>query len=243
MRARLRSAKEGQEMRRYIGLLLAVGLVLGAASVATAGKAKPAKVFTDPSGDAGLNNEAVPGVDQGGFDLTEGTIAKKGKNLVFTVQQASMPASGTLPEGFRFLWHFDVAGKNYRLTVKSANIGKPDAASQTGTERVGQVDTAGHFRVESCTTDASLPINLSVCEPIAYLEGAFDPAEATFNFELPLKTLKLKAGKSVIAPSTMSVATTSGCAICWVPDYAERSLTPYTIIDAAVPAGSYKVPR
>ena len=230
-------------MRRSIGLLLAVGLVLGAASVATAGKAKPAKIFTDPTGDAGLNNEALPGADQGGFDLTEGTIAKKGKNLVFSVEHAAMPAVGTLPEGFRFLWHFDVAGKNYRLTVKSANIGKPDAASQTGTERLGQVDTAGHFRLESCTTDASLPVNLSVCEPIAYLAGTFDPGAATFGFELPLKTLKLKAGKSVIAPSTMSVATTSGCAICWVPDYAERSLTPYTIIDAAMPTGSYKVPR
>ena len=228
-------------MRRFIGLLLAAGLVVGAATTATAGKA--AKIFTDPTGDAGLNNEAVPGADQGGFDLTEGTISKKGKNLIFSVAHAAMPASGSLPEGFRFLWHFDVAGKNYRVTVKSANIGKPDAASQTGTERLGQIDTAGHFRLEGCTTDASLPINLSVCEPIANLAGAFDPAEATFGFELPLKTLKLKAGKSVIAPSTMSVATTSSCAICWVPDLAERSLTPYTIIDAATVAGSYKVPR
>lgn len=57
------------------------------------------------------------------------------------------------------------------------------------------------------------------------------------------RTLKFKAGRSIIAPSTMTVATTSGCAICWVPDYAERSLTPYTIIDAAVVSRAYKVPR
>ena len=228
-------------MRKYAALALAGAMLAGAMSAAQAGKV--GTIFTDATGDAGINNEALPGADQAGFDLTKGTISKKGKALTFAVEHAAMPASGTLPEGFRFLWHFDVAGKQYRATVKSANIGKPDAASQSGTERVGQVDTAGHFRIEECYTDATLPVNLSVCKPIAYLKGAFDPAKASFSFELPLKTLKLKAGKSVIAPSTMTVATTSGCAICWVPDYAERSLTPYTIIDAATVATSYKVPR
>ena len=228
-------------MRRYIGLLVAGAMVFGGANVAAGAKAT--KIFTDASGDAGLNNEALPGVEQGGFDLTEGSISKKGKSLSFVVKHASMPESGSLPEGFRFLWHFDVAGKNYRALIKSANIGKPDAQSQTGTERLGQVDAEGHFRLEECITDATLPINRSICEPIGYLKGAFDAGAGTLSFELPLKTLKLKPGKSVIAPSTMSVATTTGCSICWVADIAERSLTPQTVIDAASPSISYKVPR
>ena len=231
-------------MRRFAALALAGALLVGSAASAAAGRsAKPSVLFKDGSGDAGINNEALPGADQGGFDLTKGTIAKKGKKLQFSVAHAAMPDFGALPEGFRFLWHFDVGNKQYRATVKSINIGKPDAASQTGAERVGQVDTAGHFRVEECFTDATLPVNLSVCTPIAYLEGAFDASKKTFGFSLPLKTLKLKAGKSVISPSTMSVATNSGCSICWVMEYAERSLTPYTIIDAATPTGSYKIPR
>ena len=229
-------------MKKALAALLAGGLVLGAVSTAGAAKAKPKVVFTDAPGDAGsYNTGALPGAAEAGMDLVKATIGKKGSALEFKVTHSAMPAFGAFPEGARFLWHFNVGSTEYRLMVKSANIGKPDAVSQTGTERVGQVDTEGHFRVEECSVDATLPVTLSICEPIAYMKGGFDPASKSFSFLLPLKTLKLKAGSKIL-PGTGGASATN-CQICWVLEYAERSLTPHTVIDDTVMTTTYKVPR
>jgi hypothetical protein len=226
-------------MKRLFGALLAGGLLFG--MIANAG-AKPTTVFEDPSGDAGNSQAgAIPGAEQGGFDLVGGRIERKGNNLEFTVEHSAMPATGTLPEGFRFLWHFIVGKNEYRFTIKSADIGKPDAAAQSGTERVGQVDLDGHFRLETCFIEATPAIQLSQCTPVAYLDGSFDPAAKTFTAIVPLKTVKAKPG-DMITGGTGGAAGT-GCVICWVPHYAERSLTPYTLIDSAVQTVAYKIPR
>src|SRR4026209_1390389 len=108
-----------------------------ALSMLTPASAKPLKVMTDMAGDAGNQDTGAPGADQAGFDLVGATIETKGANLEFTVEHAAMPSSGTLPEGFRFMWHFVVNGKGqYRFTAKSADIGKPDPVAGTGNERV-----------------------------------------------------------------------------------------------------------
>jgi hypothetical protein len=200
-------------------------------------------VFKDAAGDAGnYHAGALPGAAEAGLDLVKATIAKKKADLEFKVTHSAMPEFGALPEGARFLWHFNVGSKEYRVTVKSVNVGKPDAVSQTGTERVGTVDTEGHFRVEECTIDSSLgSVTLSVCEPIAYMKGGFDPASKSFSFLLPLKALKLKAGSKIL-PGTGGASATN-CQICWVMEYAERSLTPHTVIDDTIMTTAYKVPR
>ena len=222
---------------------LAVGGLLAGALLGTA-SAKPTSVITDAPGDAGLASQAVaiPGADQAGFDIIGGSIEKVGANLEFTTAVAAMPPSGSLPEGFRYLWHFDVGGTQYRLTIKSQDIGDPDVLAGSGTERVGRVDTAGHFRLETCGEEP-LPAVLTLinCNAIEYLEGAFDPASATFTAIVPLKVLKAKTG-TVILPGSGG-ATGTGCQVCWVPHYAERSLTPHTVIDGAVMAKSFKVPK
>lgn len=227
-------------MRKKLSIIVAAGLFVGAISGAQA--SAPVKVFEDAVGDAGNQDSAVPGADQGGFDLLEGSIARAGKNLEFAVKHAAMPASGSLPEGFRFLWHIDVADKQLRFTVKSADIGKPDVVAQSGTERLGQVYLEGVFRLEECYIEQTpATVQLSQCTVLEYLDGAFDPAAQSFSFTLPLKTLKLKPG-SEITPGTGGAAGT-GCQICWVPHYAERSLTPYTIIDSTAMSVAYKVPK
>ena len=226
-------------MRKFVTTVIAGGLLVGAL-LGNAGAA-PVKAFTDPSGDSGVNGSPTPGTAEAGFDITEGTIERKGKDLIFTVTHASMPATKTLPEGFRFMWHFDVGDKNYRFTVKSFDIGKPDAVAQTGNERVGQVYADGVYRLEEGYTDATLPLTLSQFTVLEYLEGSWDPAAGTVSWTLPLSALKLKPG-SVINPGTGG-ATSTGCQICWVPHYAERSLTPQTIIDAAFQSVPYKVPK
>jgi hypothetical protein len=230
------------KMRKLISILLAGGLVVGAvASASAAAKPKPVTVFTDAEGDAGNDTAGpLPGAAEAGFDLVSGTIAKAGANLDFTVTQAAMPASGTLGEGFRLLWHFNVGSTEYRFTVKSLDIGKPDVVAQSGTERVGQV-YQGVARLETCTLDTTLPLTLSQCVVLGYYDATFDSASASEKWSVPLKDMKAKTG-SLINPGTGGAAGT-GCQICWVPHYAERSLTPTSIIDAAAMAVSYKVPK
>ena len=226
-------------MRKLVAAVLAGGLLIGLLGNASAA---PSKVFTDDAGDAGNQDNApgIPGFDQMGFDIVAGTINQSGKNLEFTVESAAMPPNGALPEGFRFLWHFDVGSTQYRLTIKSADIGKPDVLAQSGTERVGRVDVNGHFRLETCKTEP-LPAVLTLinCNAVEYLEGAFDPASKTFTAIVPAKSLKAKKG-TVIKPGTGG-STGTGCQVCWVPHYAERSLTPATVIDGAVMTKSFKV--
>ena len=224
-------------MRKLLGWIAAAGLVLGL--VSTAG-AKPSQMWEDASGDAGNQDSSIPGAAEAGFDLTGGTIEKKGANLVFTVTHSAMPASKTPPEGFRFLWHFDVGKVQYRFTVKSFDIGKPDVLAQTGNERIGKVYADGVYRLEEGYVDATLPLQLSQFKVLEYLEGEWDPAAKTVSWTMPLKALKLKRS-SVINPGTGG-STGTGCQICWIPHYAERSLTPHTIIDSAFQSVPYKVP-
>jgi hypothetical protein len=77
------------------------------------------------------------------------------------------------------------------------------------------------------------------CNAIEYLEAVFDPASMSFTITSPLKALKAKKG-SVIAGGTHAAGSTS-CMLCWVPHYAERSLTASTIIDSAVQSKLFKV--
>ena len=221
-------------MKKLISLALAGGLVLGV--MASAQAAAPTKVWEDAAGDA----DAAQGLGQsipGGFDLTSGSIIRKGANIEFSVTHADMPPSGSFPEGARFLWNFNVGKTPFRITVKSADIGKPDVVGGQTSDRVGRVDVQGHFRLEGeCVTDASLPLQRVNCPPIGYYTGAFDPATASFTLAIPMKDLKAKPG-SVISGGGENI-----CIICWVSHAAERSLNS-TIIDTAAQTKSYKIPR
>ena len=175
-----------------------------------------------------------------GIDLAGGSIALNGKNLDFTVTHHDMPPVGSMPEGARFIWTFNVDGTDYRLIVKRLDVGKPDAVNGDGTERVGKVDPNGHYRVEGdCIQDQSLPVGLVKCKTLGYITGAFDPATMSFTANVPLALVKAKAG-SVITGGAGAAA--GICAICWIPHHAERSLN-LTALDSAAQAVSYKVPK
>lgn len=225
-------------MRKIVAAALAGGLVFAAVSSAHAGK--PRTVWEDPAGDADAN-QGVGASIPGGFDLTAGSIAKSGANLDFTVTHADMPPNGSLPEAFRFLWAFSVNGEMFRLTVKTADIGKPDVGQNQTTERVGRVDVNGHFRLEGECGQTPAPAVLTFvnCKPLAYLEGTWDPGEKTFTFPVPMKLLRAKTG-TVIGPGGGDAA--GICQICWVTHTAERSLST-TIIDSAAQTSTYKVPK
>lgn len=227
-------------MRKFLITLMAAGVVVGLVGGARA--AKPVTVFEDAVGDAGNQDSGLPGFDQAGFDLVSGTITKAGKNLEFTATHAAMPPIGTLPEGFRLMWHFSVDGEEYRFTIKSADIGKPDVLAQSGTERVGQVYLEGVYRLEQCSEEA-LPAVLTLvnCNTIEYLDGSFDPAAKTATAILPMSLVKAKVGSEILGGT--SGASSTSCQICWVPHIAERSLTASTVIDSAAMSVAYKVPK
>ena len=226
-------------MRKVFGVLVAAGLSLGLVGSASAGA--PLAVWEDAADDVAANGNVVAGAGATGVDLIRGEIARVGKDIEFKVTHAAMPAPGTLPEAARFLWHFAVDGEQYRVTVKTADIGKPDAVAGSGTDRVGKVDTAGHFRLEQCVTETTPALTLSNCNAVGYYTGAFDAASASFAFKIPMADLKAKNGSLITGGS--SGATSTGCQICWVLHYAERSLTPVTVLDAAAQAVTYKVPK
>lgn len=227
-------------MKKLMAGAAAMAIVALAAPTSAAPKAKPVVVFEDKAGDAGNQDSGIPGFDQAGFDLIKGTIVKSGANLDFTAEHTAMPPTGSGPEVARLLWHISVNGEQYRFTIKSVDIGKPDIIAMSGTERVGQVYTEGVFRLEQCT-ETPAAITLINCNTLEYLEGSWDPAAKTVTVSLPLATVKAKTG-SIIAGGT-SGAAGSGCQICWVSHLAERSLTASTIIDSAAMGVTYKVPK
>lgn len=216
------------------GLLL-VGLL------APAQAAAPTQLWEDPAGDAD-NAQGLGQSIPGGFDLVSGGVSRNGANLDFTVTMADMPPVGSIPEGFRFLWAFSVNNKvTYRITAKTADIGKPDALAMNGTERVGKVDAAGHFRLEGdCKAGETIgvlqPIN---CQTLAYVTGAFDPATSSLTVTVPMKLIKAKIGSTIGVGAGDATAICSAAA-CWVSHAAERSHSD-TLIDIAFQTLSYKI--
>lgn len=231
-------------MRKLIGASV-VALLLGGLVLPASAAPKPTVAFEDAAGDAGNQGSAVPGFDQAGFDLIKGEITQEKKTEVkFTVTQAAMPPTGPPGEAFRFVWGFAIDGTQYEWTVKSIDVGEPDvvttalAGSPYGEERVGQL-YQGVARLEECGSVAAPNLTLAMCDAIAYYDVTFDPATATFTWSADTKTLGTKKGSLITGGGGTRAAT--GCMICWVPHYAERSLTPHTIIDSAVQIKSYKV--
>ena len=222
-------------MRKFLTAGLTLGMLLGAVASVSAAP-KPVTVFEDAAGDADVGQGAGQSIPAG-WDLASGSIAKNGANLEFTVVHHDMPPVGSAPEMSRFLWNFTVNGEPYRLTVKSADLGKPDVVGGQTNDRVGRADVAGHFRLEGeCVTDSSLPVGRVNCPVLGYVEGSFDPAAMSFTVLVPMEMVKAKTG-SAVGPGAANI-----CTICWVTHVAERSLN-NTIIDTAAQAVVYKVPK
>ena len=212
-------------MRKIFGTLV-VGLLVAGAVLPAGAKpaAKTVVAFEDPSGDAGNQGSGAPGAAEAGFDLVKGEIGQKGKDVTFTVTHSAMPASGPPGETFRLIWGFAVDGTQYEFTVKSIDVGEPDVVTSAmtqdpnGEERVGQV-YQGVARLEECDF-VSVGINWSQCTVKEYYAATFDPATATATWTVDTTALGAKKG-STITGGGGSRATT-GCMICWVPQYAER---------------------
>lgn len=236
-------------MKKLIGTSVVALLLGGLALPAGAAGAKATMVFEDPAGDAGTQNTGgVPPGSMAGFDLIKGEIVQEKKTEIkWVVSHESMPATSQPGEAFRFIWGFSLDGKQYEWTVKSVDVGEPDVVTSAlaqqpyGEERVGQV-YQGVARLEECV-DEALPAVLTLvnCRVAETYEATFDAGAGTVSWKVPLASLKAKTG-TLIGGGTTGASNTN-CQICWVPHVAERSLTPRTVIDAAVQTVTYKVPK
>lgn len=232
-------------MRKLIGASIVALLLGGLVLPAGAAASKVTTAFEDAAGDAGNQGSGAPGAAEAGFDLVKGEISQAKKTeLTFTVTHASMPPTNQPAEAFRFIWGFAVNGTQYEWTVKSIDAGEPDVVttaltqSPYGEERVGQV-YQGVARLEECGSVAAPSLTLATCDAIEYFEVTFDPGAGTMTWTVPVASLKAKKGSMITGGG--GTRATTGCQICWVPHYAERSLTPHTIIDAATQLNSHKV--
>jgi hypothetical protein len=237
-------------MRRRTLIALAALPVLAFAPLQANAAPKVVTVFTDPADDSGINaGTDIPQSSNLGLDLVKGTIARKGNNLEYTLKFAkSFPNYGQFPEGTRVLYQFTIGkGIEYRFTVKSFDIGKPDPVQQDGTDRVGKVYDKGEFRLEKCgdPVNSATPITFVGCfvVPNGYLNGKVDAAAGTLTWTMPLSLLKLKTGN--VINNGVGQFNATGCNICVIAHYAERSLAAETVIDDAIPdgTGKYVIPK
>jgi hypothetical protein len=201
-------------------------------------------IFADPAGDAGsvLAKTPLPGSADAGLDIVQGTIERRQADLVFTVRMSAMPPTGPAPEVARLIWNFKVQGHEFRVSAKSVDIGQPDLAAGTGTERVGKVWTSGQFRLETCRMDAPAPaVQLFNCTTVRELSGAIDVSAKTVTWRVPLAAVGAVPG--VVLTSGVGGTSELGCAVCWVDHVAERSHTPTGEFDAAGgPFAPFRIP-
>jgi hypothetical protein len=243
------------DMRRVLISVLALS-VLALAPLQANAAPKVVTVFTDAADDSGINGGTViPQSSNLGLDLVKGTVVRKGNNLEYTLKFSKpFPNYGQFPEGTRVMYQFTVGkGVEYRFTIKSLDIGKPDPVQQTGADRVGTVYDKGEFRLEKCgdPVDTGLPvappITLVGCNvvggPSGYLKGSVNASAGTLTWTLPLSLLKLKTGS--IITNGVGQFNANKCNICVISHVAERSLATETVIDDAVPTGTgkYVVPK
>ena len=234
--------------RSMFALAVPVAALVAFAPMAQSAPPKVATVFTDPANDSGLNPNnsatAIPLMTAGGLDLVKGTVTRKGNDLVYSVTlAASMQNFTSFPEAARLVWQQTVdKGSEFRFTVKSFDIGKPDPVQRDGVDRVGKVYDKGVFRLEQCgDPDTTLPVSFSQCKAIAYLKGSFNAATKTITWTTPLSLLKAKTGTKIMM-GTGTLNDTS-CDICFIAHYSERSLSPHTVIDNASASFKYIVPK
>lgn len=235
--------------RSMFALALPMAALVALAPLAHSAAPKATTIFTDPANDAGLNPNntptAIPLMTAGGLDLVKGTVTRKGNDLVYSVTlSTSLQNFTSFPEFARLIWQQTVdKGAEYRFTVKSFDIGKPDPVQKDGTDRIGKVYDKGEFRLEKCGDPVAAPavLTFSSCSAIAYLKGSFDAASKTITWTMPLSLIKAKTGtKIMMGTGTLN---DTACDICFIAHYAERSLSPHTVIDNAPTAFKYVVPK
>ena len=179
--------------------VVATSMLLPVTAAHAGKKAGPVIVGTDPEGDWGDGSNTAVG-EALGQDLTSATIGMADAATVnFVIGVKSLPAAGGAPEVTRYTWDFTVDGEHMELDGKFTNFSRGTCDPTAGTCPPPRTPGLYPFILRGeCTTDATLPVTLTICEELAKVEAVFDAAAATITIPVPVEALGAKAGSKIV---------------------------------------------
>jgi hypothetical protein len=138
----------------------------------------------------GTNTEFAqpPVAGAAGIDLKDALIETlpDGKGLRFTWKLASLPAK-VPPEGTRYTWSFLVGTSTYQLQAKRTNAGSLTVLDDPA-GHAAALSSGGFFQLRGNCTAEYMGTPVSNCPHVAFLEGAFNTADATVTMDVPFGT-------------------------------------------------------
>jgi hypothetical protein len=190
-------------MRKKLLISLVAGVVSTAlllpATAHAAKKSGPVVVGTDAEGDWGDGSNTAVG-EALGQDLVSATIGMADASTVnFVIGVKSLPAAGGAPEVTRYTWDFTVDGEHLELDGKFTNFSRGTCDPTAGTCPPPRNPGLHPFVLRgNCTTDATLPVTLTICEELALIEATFDVEAATITIPVPVDALGAKPGSKIV---------------------------------------------
>ncbi|HEV2756931.1 MAG TPA: hypothetical protein VG318_14280 [Actinomycetota bacterium] len=177
--------------------VVATALLLPATAQA-AKKSGPVVVGTDAEDDWGDGSNTAVG-DALGQDLVSASIGMADAATVnFVIGVKSLPAAGGAPEVTRYTWDFAVDGEHLELDGKFTNFSRGACDPTAGTCPPPRNPGLYPFILRGeCTTDATLPVTLTICQELAKVEAVFDAATATITIPVPVEALGAKPGSKI----------------------------------------------
>lgn len=178
---------------------LLVGSLVGSSTPASAGKkaSGPQTVGVDEAGDWGADPLIAPIGDALGQDLTSAAIAMNGTDKVdFIIGVNSLPPIGGVPEISRYVWDMDVNGEFVELDGKFTNYSRGACDPTSGQCQKGPRNPgmAPFFVRGNCAPNEA---NLTICEELGIVQGAFDAAKKTITVTVPLALINAKPGSKI----------------------------------------------
>ena len=178
--------------------VVATALFIPAGAAQAGKKSGPLVVGTDPEGDWGDGSNSNVG-DALGQDLVSATIGMADASTVdFVIGLKSLPPTGGAPEVSRYTWDFAVDGEHLELDGKFTNYSRGACDPTSGQCPPPRNPGLHPFLLRgNCRVDATLPVQLTICDELAKLEGVFDAAAATITIPVPVDALKAKPGSKI----------------------------------------------
>ncbi len=187
-----------KKLLALVAAAVAAAMVLPMGAAQAAKKSGPVVVGTDDEGDWGDGSNTAVG-DALGQDLVSAAIGMADpKTVNFVIGLKSLPPIGGAPEVSRYTWDFAVDGEHLELDGKFTNYSRGTCDPTAGSCPPPRDPGLQPFLLRgNCRVDATLPVNLTICDELAKIQGVFDPAEATITIPVSVEALGAKPGSKI----------------------------------------------
>ena len=191
------------KFRKLLALIgtaaLATSLVAGPVT-AKSGKAKV--VAKDAEGDWGDGTIPAQAGAALGQDLVGAEIAMADKETInFVIKVASLPPNGGAPEVSRYIWGLMVDGDYVELDGKWTNYSR-GACDPTSGQCPPPRDPGTQPFLVRANCGAVEGQNVTTCEEVGIVQGAFDAAAGTITIPVPADMINAKRGSKITAGSS-----------------------------------------